>query len=113
VALAGPRLVAPGEPRRFPAYTLAFRGAAYAFSGDGPQVLTVEINGRQLAELTLDPAFREYAFDVPPGFLNRGINVVTLRYSQARSPQDAGRSGDNRPLAARFDYIRLSRPGRP
>jgi hypothetical protein len=113
IALVGPRYVSPDEPRQFPAYALSFRASPYNFSGNLPQVLTIDINGRRLAERTLDPGFLDYTFDVSPAFLKRSVNVITLAYAQARSPQAAGRGGDDRPLAVRFDRIQLSRKARP
>jgi hypothetical protein len=112
IALAGPRLVPAGEPRQFGDYVFRFRASPYSFAGDVLQVLGIDINGRRLAEPTLQPGFHDYAFDVGPGFLQRGVNVVTLNYSQARSPEAVGRSSDTRPLAVRFDHIQLSRKER-
>jgi hypothetical protein len=112
VTLAGPRLVAPDEPRQFPDYVLTFRASPYNFSGDEPQVLAIDVNGRRLAVRTLDPGFRDYTFDVPPALLKRSVNVITMHYAQARSPQAAGRGGDDRPLAVRFDYIQFLPKGR-
>jgi hypothetical protein len=112
IALGGPRLVPVGEPRQFGDYEFRFRASPYNFAGDAPQVLGIDINGRRLAERALEPGFHDYAFDVGPGFLERGVNVVTLNYSQARSPEEVGRSADSRPLAVRFDHIRLSRKER-
>jgi hypothetical protein len=113
IALAGPRLIAPGEPQQFPDYVLSFRASPYNFSGPAPQVLTIDVNGRRLAERTLDPGFHDYTVDVPPDFLQRNVNVITLNYAQARSPQAAGRGGDDRPLAVRFDSIQLARKAGP
>jgi hypothetical protein len=112
VTLAGPRLVAPGAPRQFPDYVLRFGAAPYDFSGNEPQVITIDVNGRRLAVRTLDPGFHDYTFDVPPAFLRRSVNVITLNYAQTRSPQAAGRGGDDRPLAVRFDYIQFLPKGR-
>ena len=36
-----------------------------------------------------------------------GVNRVRLDFARARSPAEAGVSGDTRPLAAAVDYIRV------
>jgi hypothetical protein len=108
VSLLGRRFVRQDQPQQLADYVLRFRAAPYVFRDSPSQTLQIDVNDMTLVERILEPGFREYEFEVPPKFLTRSVNVITFRYTYARSPLGLGRRSDGRELAARFDYIRLA-----
>lgn len=107
VALMGPRYVDVGDPLRLSNYVLGLRVAPFAYPGSPPQTLAVDVNGREVASLTLDPSLKEYTVPIDRALLRRSLNGLTFRYGYARSPRDAGVGDDRRPLAVLFDAVNL------
>ena len=87
--------------------TLRVRCAAYQPSGRPGQRLTVSLNRREVGAVDLAAGMREYAFPVAAADTVAGHNRVELRFDHAARPSDHGGGGDDRRLAARFDWVRL------
>lgn len=78
----------------------------------GPQVVTVEVNGRRAAELTLSPTLRPYSIGLSAELLHAGDNRLTFRYRFTTPRRRAG-TEDRRRLAVAFHDLRLvPLPGR-
>ena len=94
---------------------LELRGRPGAQAPDGPQVVTVEVNGETVGEVRMQPreaGWVDYPVTVPREVLATGWNNLTLEYRHSVHPRRRGRSGDRRPLAVAWDRIRLD-PARP
>lgn len=91
------------------AYRLEVACEPFAPPGALPQVLTVVINRREVASVTLDPVLRTYAIAVPAGAFHPDLNLLQFVFAHAISPAQAGLTADTRPLAALFDTLTLRR----
>jgi len=65
-----------------------------------PQVVTLELNGRRIGELTLRPKLNDYAIDLPRDAQIAGPNRLEFRYRSATRAQ-------HRLLAVAWDLLRL------
>src|SRR5215213_7706956 len=65
-----------------------------------PQVVTLELNGRRIGELTLRPKLNDYAIDLPRDAQIAGPNRLEFRYRIATRAQ-------HRLLAVSWDLLRL------
>jgi Dolichyl-phosphate-mannose-protein mannosyltransferase len=74
-----------------------------------PQVVTVQINDADLADIKLQPGLHTDELGIPHRMLRQNLNLLRFRYAWARSPKDLGLSEDGRTLAVRFVTIRLTR----
>ena len=72
-----------------------------------PQELTVEVDGRELARLTLGNGWQTFRIPIDREDLQPGRNDYVLRFSRATRPSDISESVDNRRLAARFAWLGL------
>jgi choline-sulfatase len=70
-----------------------------------PQVVTVELNGQRIGELTLRPKLGDYSIELPKSAQLPGRNQLTFRYRKVTRT-------DRRHLAVSWDTLRLS-PGSP
>jgi hypothetical protein len=71
------------------------------------QVLTVEVNGNQIAMVKMKLGWTTYKFPLPTALV-RTRNGVALRYLFTRSPHELSGTGDRRQLAVRYRTISLS-----
>ena len=75
------------------------------------QSVTVLLNGREVAEISLPhAAFEAHAFTLPAGLVARH-NTLTFRYRYAQSPQTCEDTGDERELAVCFAKIAFRKAG--
>ena len=81
------------------------RCAPYDPPDGKPQVVTVELNGQKVDELTLRPKLGDYAIELPKTAQISGRNKLTFRYRKV------ARTG-RRHLAVSWDTLRLT-PGSP
>ncbi len=89
--------------------TLAVRAAAYP----PDQSVTLRVNGVELETHALTPDWAEYTWRIPSGVLGtREIAEIELVHARAVSAYDltSGASPDPRPLAAAYDWVRVSIP---
>ena len=87
--------------------TLTVRTAAYP----PDQRVTLRVNGVELETHTLTPDWAEYTWRIPRGVLGtREIAEIELVHARAVSAYDltGGASPDQRPLAAAYDWVRLT-----
>jgi len=71
------------------------------------QTLAIEVNGRPVQQLAMEPGTRTYSVPLPAAALAAGDNRLTLRYGRALSPRELGLSSDDRALAAAWEGLRL------
>ena len=88
-------------------YRLQFRAEPFRYDGAPQPRVTIIVNGEAVAELELDAGWTEYQVDIPDSNLGRTLTEIQFRYAYATSPLELGISGDPRPLAVRFDYVRV------
>ena len=88
-------------------YRLQFRAEPFRYEGAPQPRVTIIVNGEAVAELELDAGWTEYQVDIPESNLGRTLTEIQFRYAYATSPLEFGISGDPRPLAVRFDYVRV------
>ena len=88
-------------------YRLQFRAEPFRYDGAPQPRVTIIVNGEAVAELELDAGWSEYQVDIPESNLGRTLTEIQFRYEYATSPLELGISGDPRPLAVRFDYVRV------
>jgi hypothetical protein len=69
------------------------------------QTISVILNGRELGDKTLASGWHEISFDIAPGLLKTGINMMAMKFSYSLSPSEMGLSVDERKLSAAFDKI--------
>jgi len=94
-----------GEPREL---ELTLRGWPLAFAGAPPQTVAVDVNGRAVATLALEPGPHGYRVAIPGDALVRGENRLGLRYAWARAPRDViPGAAERRPLAVAWDGLRV------
>lgn len=90
---------------------LSMQIAPFAYPGAPPQVLTLRLNGRPLAEtFALSEGWQVVETVLPESDLRPGLNVVTLSFAHATPPASVLDGVDDmRPLAAAVDWLTLSR----
>lgn len=93
-------------PRDVP---VSLRGFPFEAPGAPRQVVTMLVNGREVAEVPFGPAEAEQRIELPEKALRAGSNRLTFRYAWTRSPREAsgGRSSDTRRLAVAWDVLRF------
>ena len=107
IGLRGPTFLQPHEAQRLADYVLRIGAAPFTFAGSPPQGLNLEVNGTPVDGYRMRPEFSEYSFDIPHRLLHRSLNVFTLHFDYARSPQSLRMSDDARTLSVRVDYIKF------
>ena len=80
------------------------RCAPFEVQDKTAQTVTVELNGRQVAELTLRPRLHDYTIELPREAQVAGINRLAFRYGRVTRH-------NHRDLAVSWDLLRL-RPAR-
>lgn len=74
-------------------------------SPDGsPQVVSVEANGRRVADLELRPGSQDYTVELPGEALTAGTNLLSFRYRHVSQPR---RDNGRRRLAVKWDVLRF------
>lgn len=74
-------------------------------SPDGsPQVVSVEANGRKIADLELRPGLQDYSIELPEEALTAGMNLLSFRYRHVSQPR---RENGRRRLAVKWDVLRF------
>ncbi len=97
-------------PLRYRAdYVLELRAQPFVYQDAPPASLVVEVNGRTVAVLTLQPSMATYQIPLSARHVRRNLNGIRFHYEYATSPRSLGLSDDPRLLAVRFDVIRLQR----
>lgn len=89
---------------------LELRGRPGPADSQGPQVVTVKVEGEVVERVTLKPleaGWITYSVSVPREALGTGWNVLTLAYRHSIEPRETGLSGDRRALAVAWDRIRV------
>ena len=76
-------------------------------SGDTQRV-TVRVNGAELGTLPLEPSVSVYSLPIPLDVLATGRNTVSFQFAHVDPPDQRDAGGDERALAAAFDYVVLS-----
>jgi hypothetical protein len=89
--------------------TLVLSGRPAAHPASEPVRLTVTLNDWWAEVRDLDPADREYRWDVPAGVWVAGTNELVLETSATARPADAG-SPDARELGLAVTSLRIMRP---
>ena len=100
---------------------LAWRGPllvrieARALETREPQVLSLEWNGVACGDQTMEPAWREYTFQVPAEAVRLGSNALVLRFSRAPIYFRVRGEGPRevRPAALRFLTLHRAGPAAP
>ena len=88
-------------------YLLEFRAEPFRYDGAPQPRVTISVNGDAVAEVELDAGWTEYQVDIPARTRHRTLTDIRFRYAYATSPLEIGMSEDPRPLAVRFDYVRV------
>ncbi|MEE8130936.1 MAG: hypothetical protein V3T48_11630, partial [Vicinamibacterales bacterium] len=88
-------------------YRLQFRAEPFRYDGAPQPRVTISVNGDAVAEVELDAGWTEYQVDIPARTRHRTLTDIRFRYAYATSPLEIGMSDDPRPLAVRFDYVRV------
>ena len=83
---------------------------AFAFQGAPAQTLTVSSNGRSCGPIPLDANWQTVECTLDADAWRGGVNTLTLQFAWARRPMEVGLGGDQRPLSAAIDYIRVAVP---
>lgn len=79
------------------------------FPGAPSQIVTVRLNGSEVARLELEERPREYPLTLPEDALRLGSNELRFEYRYHRAPsQVLPASGDDRPLAVAWDWLRIT-----
>jgi hypothetical protein len=94
-------IVPPGERITIRALPLLRRDAP-------PQQMTVALNGKPIAQLTMANEWRDYTIDVPPS-LRRDVNELTLTFAWSAVPG----GNDPRSLSAMLDQISIGAVTQP
>jgi hypothetical protein len=82
------------------------------YPGARPQLATMSLNGAPIARFALDPAWRDYIFDIDRTHWRDGANFLTIAFSRAEAPAAIDpRSKDVRLLAARVSLIAVTPVG--
>jgi len=86
-------------------YRVRLRALAYP----AEQVVTVLVNGVQVAEIALGQGWDEYEFQVPQSALTQPVAAMQLRHRLLRSPyeESGGTSTDTRTLAAAYEHFQF------
>ena len=88
------------------AKTLRLRLRPYPWAEGPPQEVTVGLNGRPWATVTLEAEWK--VVELPPSTAVRGGNLLTFDFAWSRSPKSLGRGSDGRPLAVAFDFVEVA-----
>ncbi|MCS7003184.1 MAG: hypothetical protein NZ518_10090, partial [Dehalococcoidia bacterium] len=88
--------------------TLRLQITPFVYPGMPEQRLTVELNGRVVAEQAMVQTWDTVEVALPADALRPTVNRVTLRFSQIISPQVAVNAPDPRPLAAALAWVELA-----
>ena len=99
------RLVVP--VRRRADHLLEFRAQPFTYPGAPAQSVSISVNGEVVAEVELETGLTEYRVEVPSQHVGRTLSEIRFQYGYAKSPLEVGVAADPRPLAVRFDYLRL------
>jgi hypothetical protein len=90
-------------------YTLRVRAEPF----NNPRVpdprLVVVMNGDEVATVSLERGLQEYVVEIARESMQRNLNRIEFRFSNAASPRSLGLSDDGRELTALFDSIELTR----
>ena len=81
---------------------------AFGFPGAQPQTVTIVVNGRACAPLSVPPQWDVVDCIVDRAGWRSGVNELVLRFAWARRPADVGLGGDQRSIAAAVDYVRFA-----
>jgi arylsulfatase A-like enzyme len=76
----------------------------YKFPDGSPQVVSVEANGRRIADLELRPGSQDYTVELPGEALTAGTNLLSFRYRHVSQPR---RDNGRRRLAVKWDVLRF------
>ena len=89
---------------------IAFRCVPFQFPGSDAQSISIVVNGKDVAQVTLKPAPpAEYQIFLPSDATVPEKNRLEFRYAYARAPVDVIPGAvDGRPLAVYWDYINMS-----
>jgi len=105
--IAFPRGAARDRTIRFGAYPMTHASLP-------PQTISLSINGRAFATLTLAPEWREYAIEAPAALWRNGMNTLAFDFSRAVAPVALDpHARDARELAASFEWISVDDAGAP
>ena len=96
-------LYLPAEPSG--EHVLTLSAAPFSFADAPEQVMTISVNGQEIASFGMDPSWQQYTTSPPLDVLHRGPNTVSLRFAYARRPVDVlpeayfiGNTGRRAPL---------------
>lgn len=89
---------------------LQVRLHAFAYPNAPQQSLTIDANHRACAPLPVPGDWQTLECTLDASAWRGGVNVVSLAFAYAQRPQDVGAGGDDRPLAAAIDWIRVTVP---
>ena len=84
---------------------LHFRCWPFNFGLGSEQQVRVSLNSTQLGVVELSPVANLYSLPIPDGSLETGENTLSFAFSLTKSPS----AQDQRPLAAAFDFVQVSR----
>jgi hypothetical protein len=76
-----------------------------------PQTITLEWNGVPCGERPMEPAWREYAFEVPADAVRRGTNALVLRFARAPIYFRVRGVGPREIRPAALSWLTLNRAG--
>jgi mannosyltransferase len=78
------------------------------------QTARVVLNGREIANVTMPPQWRDYAFQAPAAFWRDGMNELAFEFGRATAPARLDPAmGDTRELAVSFQWIAIDDAGAP
>ncbi len=83
---------------------------AFAYPGSPPQTLTLSAGGTTGSVLAVTPEWQTVECMLDRASWRAGVNELELRFAYAQRPIDVGAGGDQRPLAAAVDWVRVSAP---
>jgi hypothetical protein len=83
---------------------------AFAYPNAAPQSLTIDANRHACAPLPVPPDWQTLECTLDASAWRAGVNAVSLAFAYAQRPKDVGAGGDERPLAAAIDWIRVMVP---
>jgi len=88
--------------------TIEIRCRPFEFPGATPQVMNLGLNGRPIAEITLEPGMSVIRAVLPAGDQVEGRNRLVARYRRVDSPAaTVAGATDERELAVAWDWIRF------
>ena len=94
-------------------YLLEVEWGPFSAPGLPPQSVTIDVNGKPVATLTLRPGVHVDRITIPSTALRLNLNQLRFQYEYAVAPRDLGISDDERRLAVQVATLKLQRILKP